>query len=611
MRPPSTSRRDLLLAGLIGAVMALAVAAGAATLLRVASHDSLPMLEAATEASAETVGRSVAGEIGRALGYGIPLDRLYAVDRYFQTIVAGSPIVEALALRAPDGTVIVETAPAVQGLAFPVLRDGIEAATLVLATAPPLVGQAMDRLRLALALVCLVVGLTGGVAAHQFLTHHVAAGRRRLDERMRAAIDGRYEPLPPKKGRGVVASAFRAYDACIAGLMRSAHTLEDAVATVRAIDFDGSLSRRVQPIVEPVAAVAAGTLRGPSSAEAGRSLAGAWFAVVALAIYAISAPFVANFAIDRDWTHVAAAWWPVLPIAAEALAAAAGVLVCRRVAPGGSGLLAAGGLAASGLAVAASAWTRDYVGFLELRAIAGVGFGVALAALLPPGVRRLAGMAGLLLFAGLFAGPMIGGLLGEAIGRRLSFLTGGCLLLAMAPFALSVVRAAAIPERPVRAPRRGLAAALAICAGGVGLGALLVVLPAGPGYEDYITGGLMFAAAGLAGWLIPVRAVAAGAVLAAAGLAMLMYPDLPPAVVAGGLLIFGAGLRGLSAARPPRPGDAVVAASLGIAAGAAAVGAAAVLQLPPYAVAAGAVLLPGIAGAVMAGRGRTGPDPAD
>lgn len=609
MRPPRR-HRDVLLAALIGLAIALTVGAGATVLLRAASQQSLPLLEEATEASAETVGRAVADEIGRALGYGIPLDRLYAVDRYFQTIVAGSPTIEALALRGTDGELIVQTAPVVEGVAFPVMLEGAEAATLLLATAPPLVGQAIDRLRLALACVSILAGLIGGVVAHQYLTHHVAAGRRRLADRMRAAIEGRYEPLPPRKGRGAVATAFRAYDTCIAGLMRSAHTLDDAVATVRAIDFDGSLSRRVQPIVEPVSAVMAGNLPVAGPSEARRSDAGAWIAVVVVGIYAISAPFVANFAIDRDWTHVAEVWWPVLPIAAEALAAAAGFLLARLFAAGASGLVAAGGLAMSAVAVAAAAWTRDYVGFLELRALAGAGLGITLSTLLPGGARRFAVSAGIVLFAVLLAGPMAGGLLGEAIGRRLSFLAAGCLLLAMVPAVLSVAGggAAALPDASWR---RRLASASAICAAGIGVGTLLVRLPAGPGYDNYITGALMFAAVGAAAWLLPLRSVVAGALLTAAGLAVATYPGVHPAAVAGGLLLTGAGLRGLASARPPRSGDAVIAASLGIAAGAAAVGAAGYLQLPTHGVTAGAVLLLGLAGSVMAGRGRTGPDPAD
>ncbi len=610
MRRPSRTR-DVLLAGLVGVVIALAVGAGAAGLLRAASQQSLPILEEATEASAETVGRAVADEIGRALGYGIPLDRLYAVDRYFQTIVAGSPIVKALALRGTDGQVVVETAPAVEGVAFPVLLDGAEAATLVLAIAPPLVGQAIDRLRLALACVSILAGLIGGVVAHLYLTHHVAAGRRRLDDRMRAAIEGRYELLPPGKGRGAVATAFRAYDTCIAGLMRSAHTLEDAVATVKAIDFDGSLSRRVQPIVEPVSAVMAVNqpVAGPS--EARRSEAGAWIAVVVVGIYAISAPFVANFAIDRDWTHVSEAWWPVLPIAAVALAAAAGFLLARLVAAGAPGLVAAGGLAMSAVAVAAVAWTRDYIGFLELRALAGAGLGVALTALLPAGARRFAGTAGIVLFTGLLAGPMVGGLLGEAIGRRMTFLVAGCLLFAMMPAVLSVARDGAATMLPETSRRRRFASAAAICAGGVSVGTLLVELPAGPGYDDYVTGALMFATVGMAAWLLPLRSLVAGALLTAAGLAIATNPGLHSAAVPGGLLLMGAGLRGLASARRARMGDAVVAASLGIATGAAAVGASSILALPQYAVAAGGVVLLGLVGALAAPRGQSDPNMAD
>ncbi|NBB83572.1 MAG: hypothetical protein GVY28_09225, partial [Alphaproteobacteria bacterium] len=124
--------RDAAIAAIAGLIVALVMLAAGAVLLRAAERESLASLAAATEASVEAIGRSVADLIETGLGYDIPLDALYGVENHFNGIVAAMPTVDALALERADGTVLVATAPSVSGKRFPVHRDGAVVGSVVL-----------------------------------------------------------------------------------------------------------------------------------------------------------------------------------------------------------------------------------------------------------------------------------------------------------------------------------------------------------------------------------------------------------------------------------------------------------------------------------------------
>jgi len=147
---------------------------------------------------------------------------------------------------------------------------------------------------------------------------------------------------------------------------------------------------------------------------------------------------------------------------------------------------------------------------------------------------------------------------------------------------------------------------LPVAAMGTAVGAtLLVWLPAGPGYENYLLCGLMVAAAGLAAGLIaslasatgPVRSRLLAAVLTAAGMIALSFSDGSLAIGLSGVIVFGAGIGGLAATTHTRLDEAVAPLGVGVAAGAGSVGLAGLTALPPLvpgAVLAMALALAGI-----------------
>ncbi|NBC31556.1 MAG: hypothetical protein GVY13_02655, partial [Alphaproteobacteria bacterium] len=380
---PRERSPDRRIAGLIGLIVAVLVGLGSLVLVEAAARESLPTLTQATRSGAETVGETVAGQIGRALSYGIPLEDLYGLDGYFGGIVAGSPHVEALGLYDPSGAIIDQTRPGIQGPVFPVMVDGETRARLVLTPAPPLVGPAIDRLWIALAANATLAGLIAGLVSYLFLSRHNSVALRRLGGLMASAMADEFPAPPPARGSGAVAAAFRAYDHGLDELRGAARRLADAVATVRAIDFDGSLAARLEPLVRP----AAGALtlsdveRSAAPAWTERPMGRLWLATVAAGVYAMTLPFIANFAIDRSWNLASPVWWPVVPGLAEALAAVPAFLLFRHIRTLFRPVVAAAGLAAAGLATAPAFWVGDYMPFLELRLAAGAGLGAALAAL--------------------------------------------------------------------------------------------------------------------------------------------------------------------------------------------------------------------------------------
>ena len=318
---PRPSRlRDAAIAGLIGLVMAVVVGLGSLLLAAAAARESVPTLTQAMQAGTDTVGRAVADQLGRALSYGIPLDGLVGLDGYFGRIVAGSPTIEALALHDPSGRPVFETRPGVAGAVHVISVAGEDRARLVLAMAPPLVGPAIDRLWIALVANAVLVGLLGGLLSFLLLAGHFAGARQRLRALMLAVTQTRFPRPPPLEGRGPVAAANRAFDQCLSELRAAAKVLSDSAATLRAIDFDGSLARRMDPVIQPVAGVLplAETGEGAPAARVERRTGALWLAVVAVGVYAMVVPYVANFAIDRTWGRAAPAWWPVLPVVTEA-----------------------------------------------------------------------------------------------------------------------------------------------------------------------------------------------------------------------------------------------------------------------------------------------------
>ncbi|MDQ6435503.1 hypothetical protein RB623_15705 [Mesorhizobium sp. LHD-90] len=509
-------------AAIIGVVVAIVVGLSAWFLLDAGLRRSAPALEEATRTGAATVGQAVAGQFSHALQLGIPLDKLPGIEPYLHRIADSSPQVQGLAIIDAAGKTVAATAEGVTGESFPIAGDGTSA-TLVVAGESPLIDQAVRQVRIALTIAAVLCGAVAGGILGGFFAFNLAPAHARLLGDMERVASGDFTPQAHDEDRGPIYAASRALARSIDRVKAARRNLVEAVATIRAIDFDGSLGRRVDAILKPIdSRYAFADDRDGLDVAAPRGSGAVWRVAVLLCVYAAAFPYVANFAIDRESAVVPTAWLPVMPLLAELGAALAGALAGRSRAGHSSALLALAGLLLAA-ALGGTYWCRTYDVFVMLRAAAGVCAGFIVAALLVhrPVEQSRRGLAVLLIFAALFAAPLVSGLYAEAIGRRSGFMMLGIAALLIAPFvAYGEARTDRTPPRPTIAaatlPDILLALATAPAAAMV-----LVVLPAGIGFDNYLLGS------------------GAAALLA---LAALIAPALPPLGCGAALLIGAAAL---------------------------------------------------------------------
>ncbi|MBX3539289.1 MAG: hypothetical protein KF735_16720 [Chelatococcus sp.] len=527
-RLEARSLRDRLAAIIIALAVAAAIAAGGWRVLDAAWTESAPALDEATRLGAAAVGRALSGQIEHALSLGIPLDKLVRVEDYLKTVVASAPQVDAVALLDDAGRPVFATREGVTGLTFPV-NGGGQRATLVLSMESPFLSAATVRLELLLGAAALLGGIIAFLIASLFLEMHLAPARGRLALALARAARGDFAITIPTTGRGRTSAAFRALAQRIEPVHAAARRLADSVATVRAIDFDGSLSKRLEPLLAPVA-----DTRGLADIDPGdtpRSTAHSLAAVCSralllISLYAAAWPVVANFAIDRGSDVIPAPLWPIPPLFAETLAALFAAMISHHVPAPVARMVAALGTVLTGLAFAAVFWCRSYELFVVLRICAGFGLGLAVTPLLrdPRLGAHPRALVALIGIACLVMGPLFGGLVAEAIGRRGAFLLLGIALLANAPIT-AAMPAIVAPDAARRLKASGLATRILIPLVLAPPSALaLVIIPAGPGFDNYAEGGGLIAAAGLAMTLAPSMRTAFGGLLVAIAGSLWLLP---------------------------------------------------------------------------------------
>lgn len=577
----------------MGVVVAALTALAGHFLLQAGLRHSTPILQDATRTGAAVVGEAVAGQFTRALELGIPLDRLGGVEAYLRRIADGSPQVVGFALLDEAGAVVASTAPDVRGETFEIAAGGARA-SLVVAAVSPLFEGALRRIWISLGLAALLAGLVTAALTAGYLGLSWQPARARLSRAVERAAEGDFAEIAARETSGPFFEASQAFARCVERVEAARLRLTEAVSTIRAIDFDGSLGRRVDAILHPlegryVLPDRSGDDPDPSNAPSTTGSA-IWRAAVVAGLYAACFPFVANFAIDRGAAGIPAAWVAVTPLAAELLAFILGALA-GQAARGRGGAPLALAVLLLGVSTGAVFWCRDYALFVLLRAGAGFGAGLALATILAnagawirPRVLTLA-----LLFSTLLVAPLLAGLLAEAIGRRASFLALGLLALALSPF-LAGMNAPPSNER-TGGPGAPLDFATALTAFPAAAFAL-VLLPVGIGYDNYLVGAGAAAVLGAAALATPRLAwPMVGVALAVAALLIQYAPggvllSTHAACAAMGVALGGA----LASARGhPRAMPAALAAGTGL--GLLVAGAADHFALPPALAIGGAGLM--------------------
>src|SRR5690606_32130914 len=170
--------------------------------------------------------------------------------------------------------------------------------------------------------------VAGGIVAC-FVAFHLKLAQGRLLADMERVAKGDFSVQLHSEDRGPLFSATHALSRNIDRVKAARRGMVQAVATIRAIDFDGSLGRRVDAMLKPIgsryAFADAGEERGGFAEDASRG--DVWRAALVFGLYAASFPYVANFAIDRETEMVALPWAPVMPLLAELAAAFFGAML--------------------------------------------------------------------------------------------------------------------------------------------------------------------------------------------------------------------------------------------------------------------------------------------
>ena len=395
--------------------------------LRTSNHAEALVVPQVT-AKAETVGRSVAGLIGRAMAVGIPTDRFFGVDDYLAKIIADNPDLAYIAVLSPDGTEIY-TAGTPKGGQEAVVRvepEALAGLAVEVNVDPAFVRDVVYQLWIDLAIVMAVTALValeliyisfgiGLYGAIEGVEQRLGALRRR---------DLRRHPAVSLSGAfGQIASEIDArLDALTERLTKAK---QDAVAAAdnarkKALDSVASRFRIGERIGETPASVVA--IRAPLfifmfAEELTRPFLPIYIQGLASPIEGLSPSLVTSLPMVAFLAIVALAQ-PFLGTLTERAGR-------RRSLVMGAALGAAG--------YVATAFAFDLMGLVIGRSVTAIGFALVFVAAQgyvidnTDTAQRAKGMAvfiGAILVAGL-CGPPIGGILADRVGMSTTFLLAG------------------------------------------------------------------------------------------------------------------------------------------------------------------------------------------
>ncbi|NBC31559.1 MAG: MFS transporter [Alphaproteobacteria bacterium] len=410
------------------ALVAVLLAALTALSLRASGRAETLLLPEIT-VKAETVGRSVAGLVDRALEVGIPVDRMVGVDAYLQGIVDAHPDLAAITVRGAGGDALYAGGVARPDMAWvdvPVPGEAATALSVSVGLDPAFAREIVYKLWIDLAIVMVVTALV----ALELVYISFGVGRygaiEGVEQRLSAVKHGDLRLHPPVESTGVFGDAARRIDARL-------QALADKVRALRA----------------DLAARADGVRQAALDAVAGRYRLGESVGGSPLSAISIRAPlFVFMFA--EELTR------PFLPIYIQGLSAPIAGLspavvtslpmvvflaivalaqpvlgtVTERAGRRRS-LMTGAALGAAGYV--ATGFAYDLLGLTIARALTAIGFALVFVAAQGFVIdatdtrQRARGMAvfiGAILVAGL-CGPPIGGILAERLGMATTFLIAG------------------------------------------------------------------------------------------------------------------------------------------------------------------------------------------
>lgn len=234
-------RFDVLILSFIVAVLVAALGVVSWQSIRGAESLLLPALDE----NADVVGRSLAGLVGEAIGYGIELDEIVGAEAVMSDILKDNEEFGFVALVAADGATIASSvrdaaadggqsvaalSNAMRTVSEPVMADGREVASVVIGI-PNLVARTLLRsISLDMAILLLVSFLVALQLLSFAFTLPAASVLSGLSQRIEAIRSGDLRPHTPVSGSGTLADEVTGLDSEIERLRADHARLKEQAA---------------------------------------------------------------------------------------------------------------------------------------------------------------------------------------------------------------------------------------------------------------------------------------------------------------------------------------------------------------------------------------------
>lgn len=236
---------------LLTIVLILLVWGGVATVGLGLARQALVPVHGAT---AEAVARAIAGQVERALGYGIPLKELEGVDKYLADVMAEQPKIRALQLTGPEGAVLfARLAPGAKPeegrIRRPLKQGDTVVGHVLVGYAEAAVARDSDRLSLTLIFALLLAGLPVLEILRCWTGRSLVEPIRQLEGMVRAGAAGDFSVRPTAEGRGEIGRAAIALGRLSRHLTRRRLELEGRAEDARSEAYDAGAATRIEAIL--------------------------------------------------------------------------------------------------------------------------------------------------------------------------------------------------------------------------------------------------------------------------------------------------------------------------------------------------------------------------
>lgn len=425
MRDIGRAKRSDRTAFALGSGLSLVVAALTLWLAALVFHERVRSIVMSSEDAAQTLADAVADDIGEAVGYGIPIERLRGVDEFLARVLEADRLISAIAiLDTAEAPLFASRAfqPNETQLRAAILLDDQAVGTVVAVPSNVVGDDARHELFAAAVAVALLVGILSAVCLRIAALERVNLPQARFGASAASVARGVIADFtPPMLGeaRGWGRNGARLLEP----LRRSYRSMMVLTEEVRALDTSRLMTQRIQTALMPLGRYVFDRPR----TERVRAATPLWWPFAALSALFAARPLVASFAADRVGPNEVAFVAIGASLAANAIGLAAGLILARYTPRRGRNFYCFLGMGVAGTAIGITFVIRDPIEFVWAQFAAGLfgGWAVAISLKAEGAWLRAPWRGGLVLLAAFAVASPLGALVAQSVGRRGAFLAIG------------------------------------------------------------------------------------------------------------------------------------------------------------------------------------------